>query len=55
MEVNGKTVGEVLHALTSKYGDVRQHLYGENGNLRSYVNIYVNDEDIRYLAKEKTP
>lgn len=55
VEVNGKTVGEVLQDLTSRYGEVRQHLYGENGTLRSYVNIYVNDEDIRYLAKEKTP
>ena len=55
VEVGGNTVGEVLQNLTLKYGDIRQHLYGENGSLRSYVNIYVNDEDIRYLAKEKTP
>jgi len=55
VEVGGSTVGEVLQNLTSKYGDIRQHLYGENGDLRSYVNIYVNDEDIRYLSKDKTP
>ncbi|MCL4511139.1 MAG: molybdopterin-synthase adenylyltransferase MoeB [Bacteroidetes bacterium] len=55
VEVDGRTVGEVLQNLTSKYGQVRQHLYAENGSLRSYVNIYVNDEDIRYLAKDRTP
>lgn len=55
VEVGGTTVSEVLSNLTSKYGEIRQHLYGENGDLRSYVNIYVNDEDIRYLAKDKTP
>jgi molybdopterin/thiamine biosynthesis adenylyltransferase/rhodanese-related sulfurtransferase/molybdopterin converting factor small subunit len=55
VEVDGKTVGEILRELTNQYVDLRQHLYGENGALRSYVNIYVNDEDIRYLAKEDTP
>ena len=55
VEVDGRSVGEVLQNLTSKYGQVRQHLYAENGSLRSYVNIYVNDEDIRYMAKDRTP
>lgn len=55
IEVGGTTVSEVLSNLTSKYGEIKKHLYGENGDLRSYVNIYVNDEDIRYLAKDKTP
>ncbi len=47
VEVSGNTIGEVLNNLTSRYGDIRQHLYGENGDLRSYVNIYVNDEDVQ--------
>lgn len=55
VEVGGGTVGEVLQNLTTRHGQLRQHLYAEDGNLRSYVNIYVNDEDIRYLAKERTP
>ncbi len=54
VEVEGATVGEVLNNLTSKYAQIKQHLYSEDGNFRSYVNIYVNDEDIRYLAKDKT-
>ena len=54
VEVEGKTVEEVLRNLTSKFGEIQRHLYAENGNLRSYVNVYVNDEDIRYLEREKT-
>ncbi|RPI07090.1 MAG: molybdopterin-synthase adenylyltransferase MoeB [Ignavibacteriae bacterium] len=55
VEVDGSTVEEVLKNLTLKYHPLRQHLYSEEGLLRSYVNIYVNENDIRYLAKEKTP
>ena len=51
----GQTVEEVLRSLTAQYGDLRKHLYGEDGKLRSFVNIYRNDEDIRYLEGEKTP
>ncbi len=54
VEVEGKTVEEVLRNLTSRFGEIQRHLYAENGNLRSYVNVYVNDEDIRYLEREKT-
>src|SRR5215475_6935359 len=53
--VDGHTVEEILNNLTSQYGDLRKHLYGNDGKLRSFVNIYRNDEDIRYLEKEKTP
>jgi adenylyltransferase/sulfurtransferase len=34
---------------------LRRHLYTDDGKLRSFVNIYLNDEDIRYLQKEQTP
>ncbi len=54
VQVEGSTVEEILGNLTRSFAQIRQHLYGEDGQLRSYVNIYVNDEDIRYLAKEKT-
>jgi len=53
--VDGQTVEEVLGNLMSQYGDLRKHLHGNDGKLRSFVNIYRNDEDIRYLEKEKTP
>jgi adenylyltransferase/sulfurtransferase len=55
IEITGGTVGEVLGALTSKYADLRKHLYTDEGKLRSFVNVYVNDEDIRYLEKDATP
>jgi len=54
VEVDGGTVGELLQALVSKYGDLRRHLYNDDGKLRSFVNVYVNDEDIRHLDREKT-
>src|SRR6267142_1908156 len=53
--VEASTVGGALDALTSKYADLKKHLYGEDGQLRHFVNIYVNDEDIRYAEKGATP
>jgi adenylyltransferase/sulfurtransferase len=47
--VDASTVGEALDVLTDRYRELKIHLYGENGRLRSFVNIYLNDEDIRYL------
>src|SRR5436305_5055327 len=54
VDASGATVGELLADLTSKHGGLKAHLYNEQGKLRSFVNIYVNDEDIRYLQKEQT-
>jgi adenylyltransferase/sulfurtransferase len=55
LELEGGTVGELLDNLTAEYTDLRQHLYGPDGRLRSFVNVYVNDDDIRYLQREQTP
>jgi len=55
VEANGTTVGELLADLTTKHSGLKAHLYNDQGKLRSFVNIYVNDEDIRYLQKEQTP
>ena len=41
--------------MTSTYTELRKHLFTEDGKLRNFVNIYVNDDDIRYLDKEETP
>ena len=54
VEVDGATVGELLASLTSRYADLRRHLYADDGRLRSFVNVYVNDDDIRYLDREAT-
>ena len=53
--VEGKTIKEVLDNLTSKYDALRKHLFNEKGELRSFVNVYVNDEDIRYQKGATTP
>jgi molybdopterin/thiamine biosynthesis adenylyltransferase/rhodanese-related sulfurtransferase/molybdopterin converting factor small subunit len=55
LEISGGTVGEVLDALTMQYPDLRKHLFNDEGKLRSFVNVYVADEDIRYLNKNATP
>ncbi len=55
VEVPGATAGEVLGALTTQVPDLRKNLFNDEGKLRSFVNIYVNDEDIRYMKKEATP
>ena len=54
VEVEGTTVGDALKGLVGQYGDLRRHLYSDDGRLRSFVNIYVNDEDIRHLDREQT-
>ena len=53
--LSGATVGEARQSLTNQYADLRRHLYTDEGKLRSFVNVYVNDDDIRYLEKEATP
>jgi molybdopterin/thiamine biosynthesis adenylyltransferase/rhodanese-related sulfurtransferase/molybdopterin converting factor small subunit len=54
VQVKGSTVGEALSDLTSQHQDLRRNLYNDEGKLRSFVNVYLNDEDIRYLSKEAT-
>lgn len=55
IEVDARTVGEALSGLTMRYADLHRHLFTEDGKIRAFVNIYLNDEDIRYLAKDQTP
>ena len=55
VEVDGRTVGEALDALAGRYAELRKPLYAEGGRLRSFVNVYVNEEDIRQLQRDQTP
>ncbi len=55
VEVNGATVGELLADLTKRYDGLRKHLYADDGRLRNFVNVYLNDEDIRFLKNLDTP
>src|SRR5688572_19285711 len=55
VDVTGATVGELLADLTKKHDGLKKHLFSDEGKLRNFVNVYLNDEDIRYLQKEQTP
>ena len=55
VEVKAGTVAEALSDLTVKHPDLRRHLYTEDGKLRSFVNVYLNDDDVRYLGGVDAP
>jgi adenylyltransferase/sulfurtransferase len=55
VEVSGRNVGEVLQQLVAAHPKLRDQLFTAEGKLRSFVNVYLNDEDIRYTGNEKTP
>jgi sulfur-carrier protein adenylyltransferase/sulfurtransferase len=54
VEVSGATVADALTQLTTQFPNIKKNLFNEQGKLRSFVNVYVNDEDIRYLDKDAT-
>ncbi len=54
VELTGSTVADILSALTTQFPDLRKQLFNDEGKLRSFVNVYLNDEDIRYLKKDAT-
>ena len=54
VELEGANVGELLDNLASRYGELRKHLFDEAGQLRSFVNVYVNEDDIRSLSRTDT-
>ena len=54
VDVEGSTVGTALGALVERYPALRKHLYDDAGKVRSFVNLYKNDEDVRYLEKDET-
>ena len=54
IEVEAATAGEALEKLTSRFGELRKHLYNEQNALRNFVNVYVGDEDIRHLDGAET-
>jgi MoaD family protein len=49
VEAGGANVGEVLRALTAEHPDTEAQLFGAEGDLNRYVNVYLNDEDVRVL------
>src|ERR1051326_5204530 len=55
IEVNASTAGEALDQLTTAHAELRRHLFNDQNALRNFVNVYVNDEDIRHASGPETP
>lgn len=55
VELEAETVGALLRTLVERYPELGKNLYTDQGKLRHFVNVYVGDEDIRYLDGEATP
>ena len=55
VEVEGATVGDALRALVERHAELRRHLFDESGNLRRFVNVYKNEDDVRHLEQDATP
>lgn len=54
VEGTGKTIEELLENLEGKYPGIKERLCDESGNLRRFVNVYVNEEDIRFMQGKET-
>lgn len=55
VEVTGGTVSEAVAALAQAYPDIKLHLYEDDGSLRSYINLYLGDTNIKSLQGPDTP
>lgn len=54
VEVNAATIGDVISELQTRYPGIKDRLVDENGSIRRFVNVYVNEEDIRFLQNQQT-
>ena len=55
VEVNGSTIDEAFAELQARYPGIKERLLDDTGNVRRFVNVYVNEEDIRFLQNQQTP
>ena len=55
VEVNAATIGDVIVELQSRYPGIKERLVDDKGEVRRFVNVYVNEEDIRFLQNQQTP
>ena len=53
VQVEAANVHAALEQLTSTHPELKRHLFGEDGKLRAFVNLYLNDEDVRYLPEKE--
>ena len=54
VQADGSTVGELLSSLDASFPGLKDRICDEQGNVRRFVNVYVNDEDIRFLEEQST-
>ena len=55
VEVSGQSIHDVINQLEQSYPGIKQRICDDQGNVRRFVNIFLNEEDIRFLKKESTP
>jgi molybdopterin synthase sulfur carrier subunit len=55
VEVQAQTVGDAFTQLQSRYPGIRERILDDQGSVRRFVNVYVNEEDIRFLQNQQTP
>lgn len=55
VEVNAKNIQDLINQLNQSYPGIKDRICDEGGNIRRFVNIFLNEEDIRFLKKEVTP
>jgi molybdopterin synthase sulfur carrier subunit len=55
VKANGANIKELIEDLERKFAGIKERVYDENGNIRRFINIYVNEEDIRFLQQDQTP
>ena len=55
VQAEGNTIGDILQSLETSYPGLKERICDESGHVRRFVNVYVNDEDIRFLDENATP
>ncbi len=55
VKANGANIRELIEDLEKKFPGIEERIYDETGKIRRFINIYVNEEDVRFLQQEETP
>ena len=55
VKVSGANIRELIEDLEKKFPGIKERIYDQTGKIRRFINIYVNEEDVRFLQKEETP
>ena len=55
VKVNGKNIGEIIENLEANYKGIKERICDDDGQIRRFINFYLNDEDIRFMGNLNTP